>query len=102
MRYSGAKTQGRPTMAGSGSFAAAGLGGDLVIDELPRRVFTLTAAAGNGQVDLDFTQRRGTAIHYLADLAVADGMTNTHVHTLRPAGSRTLNLSMSHSKSKCE
>ena len=54
------------------------------IDHLFGDIFTAAAATGDGQVSLNFVQRRGPAIHDVADLAITDGMTNADVHSCDP------------------
>jgi hypothetical protein len=52
------------------------------LNHFSRRIFASAAAAGDRQAHLDIEQRRRTLIDGLADLAVADGMTEADVHGL--------------------
>ncbi len=50
------------------------------LNNFSRRILASTAAAGDGQLQLDFVQRAGAAVHDFADLAIADGIAQADVH----------------------
>ena len=53
---------------------------DVRRDHFARRVFAGSAAVCDGQVDLNFAQRRAAPLDGFADLAIGDGIAETHVH----------------------
>jgi hypothetical protein len=63
---------------------------DMRLNHFSRRIFASTATAGDRQAHLDIEQRRRALIDSLADLAVADGMTQADVHGFRALDSTRL------------
>ena len=74
--YASVRSERRRRLGSCGSVGRI----EVVIDELSRRVFTLTAAIRDGKPRLHVIERGAPAFDRFSDLTIADAVAKTNVH----------------------